>query len=86
MRGTPRQRDAACTDDCRNGSPAESPLDGDWCIVIARSPDGQLVLQIESRRSPNVLAAIDGTDVRDLDGLMQRLSAAASKGPARGKS
>src|SRR5262245_24457534 len=87
MRGTPRHRSGACTKDCGGGSGADSALDRDWCIVIARSPvDGQLVLQIESSRSPNALAAIDGTDVHNLDGLMHRLSAAASKGPARGKS
>jgi hypothetical protein len=60
---------------------ADSALDGDWCITLSRSHvDGQLYLQLESRRSPAVLSAIDGTDVSDLEGLLRRLSATASYG------
>jgi translation initiation factor 1 (eIF-1/SUI1) len=62
---------------------ADAALDGDWCITLSRSHvDGQLYLQLESRRSAAVLSAIDGVDVdvEDLEGLLRRLSAAAACG------
>jgi len=65
---------------------ADPALDGDWCLILAPTQDGRLDLQIESRRSPAVLAALHGTDVHDLDGLLQRLSAAASRGGTKPRS
>ena len=60
---------------------AEAPLDSDWCLTISRSrEDGQLLVQIESRRSPAVLTALDGADIPDIEGLLQRLSAEACRG------
>ena len=67
--------------------PGDPGLDGDWCLTISRSRnDGRLYLQLESRRSPSVLSAIDGADISDLDGLLSRLSAAASRGRTRYRS
>jgi len=65
---------------------ADAALDGDWCITVSRSHiDGQLYLQLESRRSDAVLSALDGIEISDLEGLLRRLSAAAARGTARYK-
>ena len=75
VQGRPRPIDGAAND------PGDPALDGDWCITLQRSTkDGQLCLQLEGRRSPAVLTAIDGADIVDIDGLMRRLTAAASRG------
>jgi hypothetical protein len=83
MPATPRVQGVLRSIDGHASGAADPALDGDWCITISRShSDGQLCLQLEGRRSPAVLMAIDGADIADIDGLMRRLSAAVSRGRA----
>lgn len=74
--------------DDQGREPSRNTLHADWCLRISPSlVDGEWQLQLEGRwqRCVVALGPLAEAPVADLDGLLRRLTAAASQGPGPGR-